>query len=113
MQLDQSLLDEAMEKACTKPNPALTRRITRSVIMELKKASGRCSFIPGAFVTHLCGVDPTSERAIFNHYGRVAVEGRAMTSYDREVAWWPSTMWSPVNCSRSKFFSVCMGLAYR
>ena len=86
MQLDQSLLDEAMEKACTKPNPALTRRITRSVIMELKKQVVGVHSFRVQLYSHLCGVDPTSERAIFNHYGRVAVEGRAMTSYDREVA---------------------------
>ena len=86
MQLDQSLLDEAMEKACTKPNPGLTRRITRSVIMELKKQVVGVHSFRIQIYSQLCGVDPTSERAIFNHYGRVAVEGRAMTPYDREVA---------------------------
>ena len=86
MELDQSLLDEAMEKACTKPNPALTRRITRSVIMELKKQVVGVHSFRIQIYSHLCGIDPTSERAIFNHYGRVAVEGRAMTPYDREVA---------------------------
>ena len=52
----------------------------------IEKASGRVHSFRVQLYSHLCGVDPTSERAIFNHYGRVAVEGRAMTSYDREVA---------------------------
>ena len=85
MQLDQSLLDEALEKACTKPNPALTRRITRSVIMELKKQVPGVHSFRIQLYSQLCGADPTSERAIFNHYGRVAVDGRAMTPHDREV----------------------------
>ena len=54
--------------------------------MELKKQVVGVHSFRIQIYSHLCDVDPTSERAIFNHYGRVAVEGRAMTSYDREVA---------------------------
>ena len=37
MNVDQSLLEQTMDQASTAPNAGLTRRVTRSVIMELKK----------------------------------------------------------------------------
>ena len=85
MDVDQSLLDQTMDKASTAPNATLTRRITRSVIMELKKQVVGVHSFRVHIYSHLPDVDPTSERAIFNHYGRIPVQGRAMTPYEREV----------------------------
>ena len=85
MNVDQSLLEQTMDQASTAPNAGLTRRVTRSVIMELKKQVVGVHSFRVQISSHLPGVDLTSERAIFNHYGRIPVQGRAMTPYEREV----------------------------
>lgn len=85
MNVDQALLDQTMDQASTEPNASLTRRITRAVIMELKKQVVGVHSFRVHIYSHLPGVAPTSERAIFNHYGRIPVQGRAMTPYEREV----------------------------
>ena len=85
MHVDQSLLDQTMDKSSTAPNASLTRRITRAVIMEFKKQVVGVRSFRVHIYSHLPGVAPTSERAIFNHYGRIPVQGHAMTPYDSEV----------------------------
>ena len=86
MDMDPSLLDQTMDSASTASNPGLTRRITRSVIMALKKQVVGVHSFRIHIYSQLPDVDPTSERAILNHYGRIPVEGRAITPYEREVS---------------------------
>lgn len=74
-----------MESASEQPDPSLARRITRCVIMELKRFDSCAHSFRVRMRATLEGVHPTSERAIFDHYGCVAVEGQAVSVHGRAI----------------------------
>ena len=68
-----------MGTTSTEPNPEVGQVIKMAAAKELLKAAPSASNIQVKLITDLEGVDPTSERAIYNHFGFVEVEATATT----------------------------------
>ena len=63
----------------TEPNPELGQFIKMTAAKALKKAVPSATNFQVKFTNDLDGVDPTSERSIYNHYGYVSVTATAQT----------------------------------
>ena len=71
--------DGTMGTTSTEANPELGQAIKSQAVQALQKAAPSASNFQVKLSTDLEGVDPTSERAIYNRYGFVQVTAQATT----------------------------------